>query len=140
MRSVETDWWVLDLPDEWDAEQDEETIVIGDEDGVGALEITTLRKEAGEGAMDLAELAAELVPGSQSGRPVQLAGCRGLYFQYQEEGDAVREWMLDGGALLLLISYSCARENAGLDDAVVDEILETLQLRAAGAQPDQPDR
>jgi hypothetical protein len=129
MRSVETDWWVLDLPEEWEAEQDEETVVIGDEDGVGALEISTLRKHEEGGAFDLNTLAAELIPAPQPGRPVQLAGLGALYFQYLEEGEAVREWLVDGGELLLLISYSCAAENAGFDDSVVDEILDTLQLK-----------
>ena len=129
MRSVETDWWVLDLPDEWEAEQDEETIVIGDEDGVGAVEISTLRKHEDDGAVDLKHLAGELIPAPQPGRPVQLAGLEALYFQYREEGEAVREWLVDGGGLLLLISYSCAVENAGLDDGVVDDILDTLQLK-----------
>lgn len=128
MRSIETDWWVLDLPDEWEAEQDEETIVIGDEDGVGALEISTLRKHEDEAVVDLKRLAGELIPASQPGQAVQLAGYKALYFQYRDDGEAVREWLVDGGELLLLISYSCAVENAGFDDSVVDEILDTLQF------------
>jgi hypothetical protein len=132
MRTVETDWWLLDLPDEWEAEQDDETIVIGDEDGVGALEITTLTRENADADFsDLSALAEQIVPVSSPGKPVTLGGMAGLYFQYQEEGDAVREWLLSDGEILLLITYSCDIENGGLDDATVDDILDTLDRKAA---------
>jgi hypothetical protein len=132
MRSVETDWWIIDLPDEWDAEQDDETIVIGDEDGVGVLEITTLEKrEQDVGISDLRVLAQELVPAELTGSAARIGEFSGLYFEYIEDDDAVREWLLRDGNLLLLISYSCAVENQGIDDAMVDEILETLQSKQA---------
>jgi len=134
MRSVETDWWLIDLPDEWEAEQDEETIVIGDEDGVGALEITTLeRSDEDVEPADVHELAQALVPSDIAGVPVRINEFSGLYFEYEDEGDAVREWLLRDGALLLLVSYSCDLDNRGFDDDVVDEILETLQAKNVAA-------
>ena len=130
MRTVETDWWLLDLPDEWEAEQDDETVVIGDEDGVGALEITTLeRADTSADLDDIQALARQLIAADTTGKPVRLAGMAGLYFQYQEEGDAVREWLLSDGRVLLLITYSCDIDNAGLDDVTVDDILDTLERK-----------
>jgi len=133
MRCVETDWWVIDLPDEWEAEQDEETIIIGDEEGVGALEITTLERsdETTEPA-DIAQLASALVPSDVVGAPVELNEFSGLYFEYSDEGDAVREWLLRCGPLLLLVSYSCDIEHRGFDDALVDDVLDTLQAKQPG--------
>jgi len=128
MHTVETDWWLLDLPEEWQAEQDEETIVIGDEDGVGVLEITALASEAAE--LDLRELARQLLPAGSVGAAARLGDFDGLYFQYEDEGDAVREWLVRCEQHVLLVSYSCEIDDAGMDDAVVDEILETLSLRA----------
>lgn len=131
MRTVETDWWLIDLPDEWEAEQDDETIVIGDEDGIGALEITTLTREGSDADFnDIGGLAKQIVPVDSAGQPVKLADMSGLYFQYQEEGDAVREWLVTDGEILLLITYSCDVENAGLDDGTVDDILDTLGRKA----------
>ena len=40
----------------------------------------------------------------------------------------MREWYVSCGALLLFITYSCDEENGGMDDAAVDEILDTLML------------
>jgi hypothetical protein len=53
----------------------------------------------------------------------------GYYYSYQDDGDALREWYLRGDDLLLLITYSCDLENAGMDDSAVDEILSTLFIK-----------
>lgn len=128
MHTVETDWWLLDLPEEWQAEQDDETIVITDEDGVGVLEITSLEREQA-GRVDLQALAKQLVPEGLAGSAARLGDFEGLYFQYQEEGDAVREWVLQCDGRVLLVSYSCEIDDAGMDDAFVDEVLDTLESR-----------
>jgi len=52
---------------------------------------------------------------------------------YVEEDTAVREWYVARGSLLLFITYSCDEENRGMDDAAVDELLDTLMvLEASG--------
>lgn len=129
MHTVETDWWLLDLPEEWEAEQDDETIVITDEDGVGVIEITSLEHDDAQHAPDLVALATQLIPNNGAGSAARLGDFEGLYFHYQDEGDAVREWLLQCNNRVLLISYSCDIENAGMDDAFVDEVLDTLESK-----------
>lgn len=119
---------LLDLPEEWSAEQDEETVVVTDEDGVGALEVTVLEYED-DSPMEVAALAAQLMPEGLAGRDVRIGDFDGLYFEYQDEGDAVREWVVQCGQRTLLVTYSCDIEDAGMDDAIVDEILETLSVK-----------
>ncbi len=127
MRVVETEWWTLSLPPEWQADQDEEVILVGDEDGVGVLEFSTLHKV--DGQVDEGELEAFMAEqGVQPGEPVKPGVFRGFHRRFSEDGDAVREWWLAGGSLLLFITYSCDQEHAGLDDAVVDQILDTLEF------------
>ena len=130
MHTVETDWWLLDLPEEWTAEQDDETVVIVDEDGVGALEITMLEYED-DSPMEVNALARQLMPDDVVGQPVTLGDFSGLGFQYQDEGDAVREWIVQRDQRTLLVSYSCDADDAGMDDSIIDEILETLSLKVA---------
>jgi len=126
MHIVETEWWSMDLPEEWQAEQDEETIVIGDDDGVGMIEITALEQRDATVA-DLNELASQVFPEEMNAQPAQVGEFSGLYVQYLDEDDAVREWLLQKDGQILLVSYSCDAENAGLDDEIVDEILSTLR-------------
>lgn len=133
MHTVETDWWLLDLPEEWQAEQDDETIVITDEDGVGVIEITSLEHDEEHQHPDLNALALQLIPADVPGSTARLGDFEGLYFQYQDEGDAVREWLLQCDQRVLLISYSCDIENAGMDDAFVDEVLDTLESKKTEA-------
>lgn len=134
MRAVESQWWIIELPDEWQADQDEETILISDEDGVGEIAITTLEKTAGlVDDEELRQYTEDLERQYGSGEVVEVAECQGYYFQYREEGDAVREWCLRWGKLLLLITYSCDEDNAGMDDSAVNEILATLFLKEPDA-------
>lgn len=127
MRVLETGDWSLLLPDEWHAEQDEESIVIGDRDGVGCIEVSELRKA--QGAFGAADLEA-LIDHPQDWQPVRLGNFSGLGNSLVEDDAAIREWYVYAGDLLLYVTYSCAIENRGLDDAAVDEILATLRSDA----------
>ena len=57
---------------------------------------------------------------------VDLGDFRGLACQYVEEEAALREWCVACDGLALFITYSCELENQGIDDAAVDELLDTL--------------
>jgi hypothetical protein len=45
MNIVETDYWCLMLPPEWSAEEEDGSVLITDQDGIGELAITTLVRE-----------------------------------------------------------------------------------------------
>ena len=49
MNIVETDYWCLMLPPEWSAEEEEGSVLITDQDGIGELAITTLVREPDDG-------------------------------------------------------------------------------------------
>lgn len=129
MRVLETGDWSLLLPSEWQAEQDEDSIVIGDQDDVGCIEISELRKESG--AFAPADLEA-LIDNPRDWSTAQLGNFSGRGHSLVEDDAAIREWYVYAGDLLLYITYSCALENRGLDDAAVDEILATLHAAQAG--------
>jgi hypothetical protein len=127
MRVLEAGEWGLLLPDEWQADQEDDAIVIGDRDGVGCIEISELYKEDGDfSAEDLALFTA----GESVWTPVKLGSFVGFGTQLTEEGAAIREWYLYAQHLLLYVTYSCDIENAGMDDAAVDDILDTLRMVA----------
>jgi hypothetical protein len=124
---LETEWWNLAIPPEWWAESEEESILIGDHDGVGCIEISTLHKETGEfDPATVEQIVREESEPSQAWRKASLGDLVGLTSDYVSEGAAIREWYLASGAMLLFITYSCDEENRGMDDAAVDEILDTL--------------
>ena len=124
---LETEWWNLAVPPEWWAESEEESILIGDHDDVGCIEISTLHKEEGEFSSDeIARIAREEAEQKLQWETLSLGDFRGVRASYLEEGAAIREWYIASGSMLLFITYSCEEENRGMDDAAVDEILDTL--------------
>ena len=108
-------------------ESEEESILIGDQDDVGCIEISTLHKEEGEFDQEMVRSIAQ----AESEQPLDwralsLGEFVGVGSSYVQEETAVREWYVANGALLLFITYSCGEENRGMDDAAVDEFLDTL--------------
>ena len=129
MSIVQTEWWCLELPDEWQAEMDDDCVTITDCDGVGSIDVTVVKKPEGlVSPKDLLSFASELVDNGLSGQSVSLGvdAAEGLLFHYDEEGVAWREWYLAKGSLLIYITYNTDFDNKSLDDAIVDEILTTL--------------
>ncbi|QFU77752.1 hypothetical protein EY643_03960 [Halioglobus maricola] len=127
MSILETEWWSLALPPEWWAESEEESILVGDHDGVGCIEISTLHKETGEfDPVTVEQIVREESEPEQVWNAASLAEFKGLTSSYVAEDAAIREWYVARGAMLLFVTYSCEVENRGMDDAAVDEILDTL--------------
>lgn len=129
MNILETEWWSLAVPPEWWAELEEESILVGDHDDVGCIEITTLHKESGEfDAQTLKNIAVDEAEQDVSWSSATLGDFRGVVGSYLEEDVAIREWYVANGGMMLFITYSCDEENRGMDDAAVDELLDTLML------------
>ena len=132
MNVLQTEWWTLALPPEWWADSEEDSILIGDRDDVGCIEISTLHKEQGEfDEQALRDMVAEEAGRVLEWRSITLGEFKGLASSYVEEGAAIREWYVANGALLLFITYSCDEDNRGMDDSAVDELLDTLMMVAA---------
>ena len=130
MNVLETEWWTMAIPPEWWADTEEDSILVGDRDEVGCIEISTLVKDEGDfaqgAAKDIAETDSEQ---SVEWQAVTLGEFQGYRSSYVDEDTAVREWYVTHGALLLFITYSCDAENGGMDDAAVNEILDTLLVQ-----------
>lgn len=129
MNVLETEWWTLAIPPEWWAESEEDSILVGDRDEVGCIEISTLHREDGEfepgDALRIAERESEQRLAWQA---VTLGDFSGVSSHYVEGETAIREWYVANDALLLFITYSCDVDNAGMDDSAVDELLDTLMV------------
>ena len=129
MNVLETEWWTLALPPEWWAESEEDSILVGDQDHVGCIEISTLHKEEGIfDAQSAREIASTETEQPLNWQPTSLGEFAGVVSSYVEDGVAIREWYVVNGSVLLFITYSCDEENRDMDDAAVNEMLDTLML------------
>lgn len=129
MNVLETEWWTMVVPPEWWAEAEDDSILVGDQDNVGCIEISTLHKEAGEFDQEsIVDIARAEADQSLDWSAVKLGDFSGVGARFSSEGAAIREWYLFSGSLLLFVTYSCDQDNAGMDDAAVDELLDTLMV------------
>lgn len=129
MNVLETEWWTLAIPPEWWAESEEDSILVGDRDEVGCIEISTLHREDGEfDAEEVLRIAQRESEQPLEWQAVSLGDFSGVTSRYLEDETSMREWYIANGNLLLFITYSCDVDNAGLDDAAVDELLDTLMV------------
>jgi hypothetical protein len=74
----------------------------------------------------LTELVALESPEVKEWTAARFGAFTGLAGRFQDDGNQVREWYLDYGKALLYITYICDLEDAGMDDAAIEEILGTL--------------
>ena len=101
--------------------------MVRDVDEVSCIEISTLQRDDVEFAPEeLAEFSADLRDNGHSGMSVRLGPWRGDYYQYIDGDEAIREWFLGHGDMMLFITCSCLADHAGIDDSAVDAILQTL--------------
>ena len=127
MNIIETDYWCLMLPPEWSAEQEEDVIRIFDQDEIGELALTTLIRDGdadeSSGTVQLAKVES---PEVTDWSAVEFGAFQGVSGCFEEDETSVREWYLSHQSVLLYVTYICGREDAGMDDAAVAEILGTL--------------
>jgi len=84
MNIVETDYWCLMLPPEWSAEEEDGSVLITDQDGIGELAITTLVREMDDTSpLQLAEIAQAESPEVNAWAPAmfgELSGVTGRFW------------------------------------------------------------
>jgi hypothetical protein len=124
---VETDFWCLMLPPEWSAEEEEGSVLITDQDGIGELAITTLVREPdGAPETSLLDIAQSESPEVSSWAAATFGDFSGVTGGFTEEGAVLQEWYLSHRVALLYCTYACDIEDAGMDMPAVEEILGTL--------------
>nr|CAI78734.1 hypothetical protein [uncultured Gammaproteobacteria bacterium] len=129
MNVLETEWWTMAIPPEWWADSEDDCILIGDQDKVGSIQISTLLRDEGEFNPTLVrEIAESESEQPLDWQPVKLGDFTGVYSSYVEEETGIREWYVGNGKMMLFITYSCDEENLGMDNAAVDEFLDTLMV------------
>lgn len=130
MRELETDWWYLSLPEDWLVDQDDDSIVITDPDEVGVITLTSMINDSRDRDRALQELIAALDVDAKALAPATLGDFDGYSSEFQDGDDWVREWYLACDSCLLLVSYDCDPDNRHMDREIIDQILDTLCLKA----------
>jgi hypothetical protein len=130
-QPLDAELWRTQIPDDWVAEAEDESILVFHPDGAGTLQFTCSEMEDGlVDDEDLRYFAEELLTDGVVPTSVSLGPMHGLKFEYDDEdtGEWVQEWYLAADDLFFFVTYSCPRAARGAEDAAVATILGALEL------------
>jgi hypothetical protein len=130
MSEVRGIGWRLALARQWQARSDGDCVSIARPDGLGALQISAVRKNTMVTDDDLAKFAADHLDAGARVIPVTLGDFSGLASRYGIDGTHWRQWFLRRGPVALLVTYNCAEADRGIEDADVDRMLGSLRARS----------
>jgi hypothetical protein len=133
MKTFVDEFWSLGIPDEWITERYPECVGLHQPEGIGELQISASRQERTVTLSDLRAVAAEHIEAGAITHSVKLGDFDGLSFSYDVDDEYWSEWYLKAGPILLFATYSCAAEDEGKEDEVVEAVLETLRIRQTKA-------
>lgn len=126
-------WFTLDFPDGW--EHETEDCVTTFYTGHGTVYISGGRHAGGKqqnfgGADFLTRFLQSIGIGAAEDEVTGFAGlgCRIYYYRREDAEDYWRYWSVTDDETALLISYSCARDDASKETDAVDGLVHSVRL------------
>ena len=132
MRTVRGYSWELDLPSDWTAESDDTCVTLERAGGVGALQISGAQKDGEVTDEDLRDFASERLDAGAVASAAVCGDYFGFSLRYREDSSYWRQWYLRSSQSMLFVTYNCAEESRGVEDAEVDRVVGTLRRRKDG--------
>ncbi len=135
-------WFRLTLPDGWEVDDDEQPVSIYHPEGAGALQVTaeTPRPLPPGGRIDVFLMLRAFLKQTGVDFDETLAtrlterGLDRASYEYTaespEEGEVVwRAWMVTNHDIVVFLTYACRAEDERQERAVVDSIVNSIELR-----------
>jgi hypothetical protein len=122
--------WSLSLIEDWEAEHDAECDSIYNPNGVGALQISTLKKQTVVTDQDLKALASQHSESDVKINQVFSGDFSGITFSLVIDDDYWRYWYLRSGFVVLFVTYNCNLEDKAVEEKQVNLILNSLKAAA----------
>ncbi len=131
MTEFESKWWSAEVPEDWIVEEDDISTSFYRPDGVGAIQISAVRKESGEVSQsDLERFVVEQYGSTDAFEPTSVGELEGLHRGWVEEDTAWRTWFLRSGQVLFFVTYNCGLEDRDAESEDVLAILESLSPKS----------
>ena len=132
-QEYKSSWWVVELPSDWSAEEDDNCVTLSAERGVGAFQISAYRRDSesvtDEDLNDFAEdeLSVGIIP-----QDVSCGDFRGIAISYAADERFWRKLWLRSGSLLLYVTYNCGVKEQAVEIESVNRMLSSLKSRVSG--------
>jgi hypothetical protein len=128
MTEFKSNWWSLQIPTDWHAEEDDVCVTFNTEPEIGALQVSAARNDSGPATDDdLLDFAQEHIEAGAKISETAFGAFTGFYFHYPDEEFYSREWFLRCDNTVVFVTYTCGLELKGQEDTIVDGILTTLK-------------
>lgn len=128
--TYESACWSIQIPQEWEIEQDEECVTFISVSRLSAFQVSAATKIGEEvGDKDLPEFAADQCVIQVQVKNIKTVFCTGLYREYIESSTYWREWYLRAGNLMIFITYNIDEKHKDLEKKMVDDAINTIALR-----------
>lgn len=120
-------WWRVRLPDGWSGSQDKECATFLARIPLGALQISSARKDSGRVTdRELKKLAKERVPADIRITRVVPGSFSGFSAEYVKGDSFWKEWWLRLGQLMVYVTYNGPHGKEGFEREDVQRILASL--------------
>lgn len=113
--------WSVEIPDEWNIEDDETCTTFANPQGIGAFQISSYRKDDTVTDSDLHEFADDIAL-----MEVSLPNVQGLEARFGKGEEFWRKWWLRSGQQMIFATYCRPSGERREEDDVVDSILNSL--------------
>lgn len=126
MKKYETEHWQLNLPDAWQIEELEDAVSFFDPDSNGTLMISTLVEDEPISDEFLEEMLEVHHNADAELYDVEYGPFAGVTCCYANDEEYWCEWYLVTDNLMLYVTYNCPLEEEGMEDDLIESILESL--------------
>ena len=128
--------WSIEFPEEWGHEIENDILALAPPDDAGVLQVSSMSKESGPvGDTDLWETMNDAGVDGDDIERAALGAFEGLTAAAQEDGMAVRYWILRNGNTLLLATFRETEGGATNAEAVAaaQGVLKSLKAETEAA-------
>ena len=129
MEKYISEFWQIDLPVGWEAEEEDEAVSFFHPNSSGTMTLSTVKEQEAISDDYIEELAAEHIDAGAELFDVEFESFSGVTCCYDDDQEYWCEWYLRSGSVLLFITYSCLLDDEGTEEDVIESILESLSSR-----------
>lgn len=129
MHDFASTFWSVTLPTAWQGQHEAECATFSGEKNIGALQISSSRKDGRVTDEDLRDFASELLANGAKTKTVHAGQFTGFTLTFGDEKTYWRQWFLRRDSLAVFVTYNCPIEHMHQEDASVHAIVESLRAR-----------
>lgn len=130
MKTYTDTYWQVEIPDDWQAEQDPDCVSIFHDDSFGVLQISAEQFDEDITLDTLQEFAEEHISAGAEPEELDLGQFSGFTLDYSIDNEYWCEWYLKYDRLFIFVTYNCQLEDESNEDDIIDTILASLKINS----------